>query len=175
MQSQAISSGIKLPEVHGMRKNLDPNLRPEKQHTFPKQGNLERLYIDQGTARSKRKKPDQAIKQPSNLSQKIPGRTKMETRKTNSTHTKDPTHSINNANDRIVNNNPFMPNAPFHPDPLLRPAIKPIKQNMTCDENSQNVQEINSYINFDFKENTISRRHHVRNVSKTGQIILSRS
>ena len=24
------SSGIKLPEVHGMGKNLDPNLKPEK-------------------------------------------------------------------------------------------------------------------------------------------------
>ena len=26
MRSQAKSSGIKLPEAHGMRKNLDPNL-----------------------------------------------------------------------------------------------------------------------------------------------------
>ena len=26
MRSQAKSSGIKLPEVHGMRKNLDPKL-----------------------------------------------------------------------------------------------------------------------------------------------------
>ena len=58
MQSQAKSSGIKLPEVHGVRKNLDPNLRPEKQHTLPKQGNLERPHIGQGRARSKRKRPD---------------------------------------------------------------------------------------------------------------------
>ena len=36
MQSQAKSSEIKLPEVHGVRKNLNPNLRPEKQHTLPK-------------------------------------------------------------------------------------------------------------------------------------------
>ena len=36
MLSQAKSSVSNLPEVHGMRKNLDPNLRPEKQHTFPK-------------------------------------------------------------------------------------------------------------------------------------------
>ena len=28
--SQARSSGIKLPEVHGMGRNLDPNLKPEK-------------------------------------------------------------------------------------------------------------------------------------------------
>ena len=41
-QSQARSSRIKLPEVHGGGKSLDPNLRPEKQHTLPKQGNLER-------------------------------------------------------------------------------------------------------------------------------------
>ena len=37
MKSQAKSNGIKLLEVHdGVRKNLDPNLRPEKQHTLPK-------------------------------------------------------------------------------------------------------------------------------------------
>ena len=30
--SQTKSSGIKLPGVHGMRKNLDPNILPEKQH-----------------------------------------------------------------------------------------------------------------------------------------------
>ena len=37
-QSQAKSSGIKLLEVHDVEKSLNPNLRPEKQHTFPKQG-----------------------------------------------------------------------------------------------------------------------------------------
>ena len=86
-QSQAKSSGIKLPEVHGVEKGLNPNLRPEKQHAFPKQGNLERPHIGQGRAGSKRKKPDpinQAINRPSNLSQEIPGRTKIETRKTSS-------------------------------------------------------------------------------------------
>ena len=30
--SQTRSSGIKLPEVHGMRKNLDSNIKLEKQH-----------------------------------------------------------------------------------------------------------------------------------------------
>ena len=39
-RSQARSSSIKLPEAHGMRKNLDPNLKPERQHTLPKQGVL---------------------------------------------------------------------------------------------------------------------------------------
>ena len=37
MHSQAKASGTKLLEVHGVQKDLDPNLRPEKQHTIPKQ------------------------------------------------------------------------------------------------------------------------------------------
>ena len=132
-------------------KSLDPNLRPEKQHTFPKQGNLERPHIGQGRAGSKRKKPDpinQAINQPSNLLQEIPGRTKIEARKTNNAHT------TNNVNDRMVNNNPFMPDIPFLPYPLCRPLKQPIKQNMTHEQNSQKVQDINPNINFDFKENS---------------------
>ena len=150
MQSQANSSGIKLLEVHGVERSLEPNLRHEKQHTFPKQGNLEGLHIGQGRAGSKRKKPDpinQAINRPSNLSQEIPGRTKIETRKTNSVHT------TNNANVRMVNNNPFIPDVPFHPDLLLRPK-QHIKQNMTHKQNSQNEQDISPNINFDFKENS---------------------
>ena len=43
MRSQAKSSGTRLLEVHGVQKELDPNLRPEKQHTTSKQGKLERL------------------------------------------------------------------------------------------------------------------------------------
>ena len=163
MQSQAKSSGIKLPEVHGVRMNLDPNLRPEKQHTFPKQGNLEGPHIGQGRAGSKRKRPDpinQAINQPSNYSQEIPGRTKIETRKKNSMNTTNPTHSINNVNDRIVNNNPFIPDAPFHPDPLLRSPMKPIRQIMTHDQNSQNVQDINPNINLVSK-----KTHHFKKAS----------
>ena len=39
-RSQAISSGIKIPEVHGMRKNLDPNIKPEKQHSNPIKGGV---------------------------------------------------------------------------------------------------------------------------------------
>ena len=124
MRSQNKSSGIKLPEVHGMRKNLDPNLKPERQHTLPKQGSLERSHVGQGRDGSKRKRPDpinHAINQASNLSQEISGRTKIETRKTNYMHSTDPTHSINNMDDRIANNNPLMPDAAFHPGSILRP------------------------------------------------------
>ena len=55
MRSQTKSGSIKLPEVHGMRKNLDPNLKPERQHTLPKQGSMERPHIGQGRAGSKMK------------------------------------------------------------------------------------------------------------------------
>ena len=68
-------------------------------------------------------------------------------------HSTDPAHSINNADDKMVNNNPFMPDAPFHPGPILKPQIKPIKQNMTHDQSSQTVQDINPNINFDFEGN----------------------
>ena len=133
---------------------------------------MERPQIGQGRARSKRKKPNpinQTINQPSNLSQEIPGRTKIETRKTNSTHT------TNNANDRLANNNPFIPDVPFHPDLLLRPPKHPIKQNITHKQNSQSVQDINPNINFDCEENSPFQEGIMSNVSKTGQIILSRS
>ena len=46
-RSQAKSSGTKLPEVHGMKKNLDPNLKPEKQHAMPKNGSMERPHMGQ--------------------------------------------------------------------------------------------------------------------------------
>ena len=117
MHSQAKTSGTKLLEVHGVEKILNPNLRPEKQHAIPKQGKSERPQMGQGRAGWKRRKPDpisQAINQPSNVSQKIPGRTKIVTGKTNSIH------STNSTSDRLINNIPFMPDVPFHLDLLLR-------------------------------------------------------
>ena len=99
--------------------------------------------MGQGRAGSKRRKPDpinQAINQPSDVSQEIPGRTKIVTGKTNSIH------STNSASDRLINNIPFMPDVPFHLELLHRnPKQQPIKQN---------IQEINPKINFNFEENS---------------------
>ena len=97
-----------------------------------------------------------AINQASYMSQEIPGRTKIETRKTNHIHFMDPMHSINSADDRIANNNSLMPDATFHLGPDLRPPPKPIKQNLTHVQSSQNskVKVINPNINFDFEENS---------------------
>ena len=69
-------------------------------------------------------------------------------------HFTDTAHSIYSADDKMVNNNPFLPDAPIPSSPILRPPIKSIKQNMTHDQSSQNVQGINPNINFDFEENS---------------------
>ena len=45
---QTKSSGISLPEVHGMIKNLDPNILPEKQHVNPIKGSIEKPCIGRG-------------------------------------------------------------------------------------------------------------------------------
>ena len=77
-RSQARPSGIKLPEVHGMGKNLDPNTKPEKQHTNPIKGSIVKPHIGQGRAGLKRKRSDpinQTINPTSELSHKIPGET----------------------------------------------------------------------------------------------------
>ena len=74
MCSQAKSIGTRLPEVHGVQKELDPNLRPEKQHKMSKQGKLERPRVGQGRA-GLRRKPDhtnQLIIQPLDVTQGIP-------------------------------------------------------------------------------------------------------
>ena len=55
--SQAKTSSTKLPEVHRIKKELDPNLRPEKQHALPKQGRSEKLQVGQGRA-GLRRRPD---------------------------------------------------------------------------------------------------------------------
>ena len=62
-------------------------------------------------------------------------------------------HTTNNANDRMVNNNPIIPDVPFHLHLLLRPK-QHIKQNIIHKQNSQNVQDISPNINFDFEENS---------------------
>ena len=88
-RSYTQSSGVKLPEVYGVRKNLDPNMKPERQHANPIKDSVVNLHISQGRAGLKRKRSDpinQKIKQPSELSQKIPGKTKIETGKTIQAH-----------------------------------------------------------------------------------------
>ena len=90
-QSQTKSSGIKFLEVHGIRKNLDSNILPGKQHANPIKSSTEKPHIGQGRAGMKRRRPspiNQTIIQPSELSQKIPGATEIETRIANHANSK---------------------------------------------------------------------------------------
>ena len=142
-----------------MGKNLDPNLKPENQHAISKQGNMERLCTGQGRAgwrRRRRLDPiNQPINQTSNLSQKIPRRMKIETEKTNPVHTKDLTFSINNTSGRMTNNNPLIPDVPFHPGPVYRPPPKPIRHDTSIQQSlqsSSSIEDINPNINLDFEE-----------------------
>ena len=151
-RSQAKSSGIKLLEVHVVRKNLDPNIKSEKQHASSKKGSVEKPCIGQGRAGSRRKRPDpinQTINQPSVLLHEIPRRMKREMRKTNLVHSRDPTHSINNTNGRMTDNKPLIPDVPFHPGPFYRPPPKPVRPVMSNQQSSQSspfIEDINPNI-----------------------------
>ena len=158
--SQARSCGIKLPEDHAMRKNLDPNIKPEKQHANPIKGSVVKPHIGQGRAGSKRKRDDpinQTTNPPLELSQKNSGETKIETGKTNQIHSKDPMHFVNNADEGMTHTRPLIPDVPFHPGPTYRPSPKPIRSNMPrsqeSSQSSLSVEKIPN-INLDFEENS---------------------
>ena len=114
-----------------------------------------KLGISQGRAGLKRKRSD-CINQPSGLSQKIPGKTEIETGKPNQAHSKDPMHIINNAEVGMMHTKPLIPDAPFHPGLTYRPP-KPIRANVQRGQeslqSSSSVENINPDINLDFEEN----------------------
>ena len=58
-KSQTKSSGIKLPEVHGIKKTLDTNLLTERQKSAPQVKNNPKIKprLGQGRAGRKHKKP----------------------------------------------------------------------------------------------------------------------
>ena len=122
-------SGIKLPEVHDVRKKLDPNIQPEKQHANPIIGSIEKPCIGQGRAGLRRRPSpiNQTIIPPSELLQKIPGVTEIETRITNCSNSAAPMHSVNNTNRGMTHKRPLIPDVPFYPGPTYRPPPKPIR------------------------------------------------
>ena len=154
-------SGIKLPKVHGMRKNLDPNILPEKQHTSPIKGNTEKPCIGQGRAGMRRRRPfpiNQTIIQPSELSQKIPGAAEKETRITNHADFTAPTHSINNTYEGMIQKRPLPTDVPFYPGTTYRPPPKPVRSftpeshGGSQSSNSSEITNIDPGVNLDFKE-----------------------
>ena len=116
-----------------MGKNLDPNIKPEKQHANPIKDSVVKPHIGQGKAGLKRKRPDpinQTINPPSEMSQKTSGETKIGTGKTIQIHSKDPMYSANNVDEGMTHTRPLIPDVPFHPGPTYRPPPKPIRSNM---------------------------------------------
>ena len=94
---------------------------------------MQKPLIGQGRAGLRRRRPaqiNQTIISPSELSQKMPGETKIETGKTNNVNSTNPMHSINNMDEGMTHTRSLTPDAPFHPDPTYRPPPKPIRSNM---------------------------------------------
>ena len=141
-----------------MGKNLDPNIKPEKQHANPIKGTVEKPCIGQGRTGLRRKRPypiNQTISPPSELSQKIPGETKIETGKTNHVNSMDPTHFINNVDEGMTHTRPLIPDVPFHLGLTYRPPPKPIRSNMPrsqeSSQSSHSPENTSSDINLDYE------------------------
>ena len=139
--SQAKTSSTKLPEVHGVRKELNPNLRPEKQHAMPKKGMPEKPHIGQGRAGLRRKYAPDHIDQPFDVTRRIPERSKMATGITNNQQ-----HTSAMC-DRGINNDKS-----FSPDVLLRLLHRPLLR-------QQNVEKViptnnSGSNNLDIEENS---------------------
>ena len=125
-----------------MGKNFDPNIKAEKQHANPIKGNIVKPHVGEGRAGLRRKRPDpinQMIIPPSELSKKIPGETKIETRKTNNVRSKDPMHSVNNVDEGLTCTRPLIPDVPFHPGPTYRLPTKPIRSEVSTDQKIHKV------------------------------------
>ena len=134
-------SGTKLPEVHGVRKELNPNLMPEKQHAMPKKGRTERPHIGQGRAGLRRKHAPDRINQPFDVTRKIPEGSKMATGiKNNPQHT-----SV--MHDREINNEKS-----FSPDVLLCPLHRPLPRQQNVAKAIPNTNSSGN--NLDIEENS---------------------
>ena len=142
MHSQAKTSGTTLLEVHGVRKKLDPNVRPEKQHALPKKEVTERPCIGQGRAGLRRKPEADCITQSSDVTGRILERSKIATEKTNIHQ-----HSSAACDRGINNDKSFPPDVPLLPHSVHEPLQK--KHNITS------PQDMKNKINLDIEENSL--------------------
>ena len=140
MWSQAKMSGTTLPEVHGIRKKVDPNIRPEKQHALPKREVTVKPHIGQGRAGLRRKPEAEHIIQSSDVTGRILKRSKKETRKTNSQQ-----HTSATCDRGINNDKLFPPDVPLLPRSVHEPLQKK--------HNVDSPQDAKTEINLDIEEN----------------------
>ena len=83
---------------------------------------------------------------------------KIETGKTNQAHSIDLMYPVTNANGRITDNKPLIPDVPSHIGPVHRPppnAIRHIMSNQQISQSSPSMENNNPNINFDFQENSL--------------------
>ena len=154
---------LKLLDIQGVRKNLDPNVLPEKQHANPIKGSIEKPCIGQERAglRRRRSAPINQINHSSiRTVTENSWREKMETRKTNHVNSTDPMHSINNVDEGMTHTRPLLPDIPFHPGTTYRIPPKLLRSNMPRSQessqstNSSENTNINTDINLDFEGNS---------------------
>ena len=139
MRSQEKSSEIKLPEVHGVGKCLDPNFQPEKQVKQPlflkvKVPKLSQIKprVGQGRAGLRYKKPQinqpiaQLVKQPL----KIPKVSKMQNTLTKAPNFPTPVQSKGDASTKVIDRKIMQDTSkeiPICSDPVYRSPPKPVK------------------------------------------------
>ena len=100
----------------------------------------EKPWVGQGRAGLRRRRRPDHINQPSDVTQGIPGGSKIETGKANSSQGTSSTH------DRAINNNnPFLPDALLHTDLLHKLS--------SLQQNTNKINQ-NANINLDFEENS---------------------
>ena len=129
-------NGTKLPEVHRVRKELNP-----KQHTMPRKGMTEKLHIGQGRAGLRRKHAPDHINQPFDVTRRIPERSKTTTGIINN-----PQHT-STVHDRGISNDKS-----FSPDVLLCPPHRPLLRQQNVEKVIPNDNSSNN--NLDIEENS---------------------
>ena len=118
MQSQTKSSRIKLPEVHGVSKNLDPNIQQQKQNIRPLKGNeisQEKPSIGQGGKAMRGRKSSINQTTAADTSDKIPEVSKIEKKVTTHPDFTTPVQSVNNPSTEAINRRPTIKDISFYP------------------------------------------------------------
>ena len=103
MHSQAKMSGTRLPKVHRNKEGIRSKPETRQATCHVQKGMIERLHIGQGRAGLRRKHEPDHINQPSDVTRRNSGGSRIVTGKTNSSqHT-------NSACDRGINNDKSFP------------------------------------------------------------------
>ena len=92
-------------------------------------------------------------------------------------HSKELTHSINNAKGKITNNSPLIPDVPSLPGQIYRPQPKSIRHDTSTQgsKSSTGIEDINLNINFYFEENSPFQEGIVSETFQRPDIIFSRA